>query len=65
MREIRHRSLKEQAEAINQILRGHYAYYGLAGNFWSLRKVYRRVARYWLQDAVQPELERAFYVGGV
>jgi group II intron reverse transcriptase/maturase len=47
MREIRHRSLKEQAEAINQILRGHYAYYGLAGNFWSLRKVYCRVARYW------------------
>ena len=34
MREIRHRSLKEQAEAINRVLRGHYAYYGLAGNFW-------------------------------
>lgn len=47
MREIRHRSLKEQAEAINRVLRGHYAYYGLAGNFWSLRKVYWRAARYW------------------
>ena len=30
MREIRHRSLKEQADAINQVLRGHNAYYGLA-----------------------------------
>lgn len=47
MREIRHRSLKEQAEAINRVLRGHYAYYGLAGNFWSLRKLYCRAARYW------------------
>jgi group II intron reverse transcriptase/maturase len=47
MREIRHWSLKEQADAINQVLRGHYAYYGLAGNFWSIRKVYCRVTRYW------------------
>jgi hypothetical protein len=47
MREIRHWSLREQADAINQVLRGHYAYYGLAGNFWSIRKLYCRVARYW------------------
>jgi RNA-directed DNA polymerase len=47
MREIRHRSLREQVGAINQVLRGHYAYYGLAGNFWSLRRVYCRAARYW------------------
>jgi hypothetical protein len=32
MRKMRHWSLKEQAEAINQVLRGHYAYYGLAGS---------------------------------
>ena len=36
-RESRHRSLKEQAEAINRFLRGYYAHYGLAGNFWSLQ----------------------------
>ena len=47
MREIRHWSLKEQADAINQVLRGHYAYYGLAGNFWSIRKAYCRATRYW------------------
>jgi hypothetical protein len=27
---------KEQAEQINQGLRGHYAYYGIAGNVGSL-----------------------------
>jgi hypothetical protein len=47
MREIRHWSLKEQADAINQVLRGQYGYYGLAGNLWSIRKTYCRVTRYW------------------
>jgi RNA-directed DNA polymerase len=47
MRDIRHWSLKEQSEAINKILRGHYAYYGLAGNLWSLQQVHRRAERYW------------------
>src|SRR5215813_12269806 len=28
-------------------LRGHYAYYGIAGNFRSLQKVHRAVERYW------------------
>jgi RNA-directed DNA polymerase len=32
MREIRHYSLREQGEKINQVLRGHYAYYGVGGN---------------------------------
>jgi RNA-directed DNA polymerase len=30
-------------------LRGHYAYYGVAGNIRSLQKVYRVVERYWLR----------------
>jgi RNA-directed DNA polymerase len=47
MREIRHWPIKEQAERINQILRGHYAYYGVAGNIRSLFKVYRVTERYW------------------
>src|SRR5215510_16531754 len=42
-----HEPLKEQAEQINQGLRGHYAYYGIAGNVGSLLGVYRHVERYW------------------
>ena len=44
---LRHEPLKEQAAQINQVLRGHYAYYGIAGNLGSLHRVYRRVERYW------------------
>ncbi len=47
MRDIRHWSLKDQVSRLNQSLRGHYAYYGLAGNWRSLHKVYRFVERYW------------------
>lgn len=47
MRDIRHWSLRDQVGRLNQSLRGHYAYYGLAGNLRSLRKVYRFVERYW------------------
>jgi putative transposase len=32
---------------INQVLRGHYAYYGLGGNHRSLWKIYRFTERYW------------------
>jgi RNA-directed DNA polymerase len=44
---IRHEPLKEQAEQINQFLRGHYAYYGVAGNLGSLQRIYRSIERYW------------------
>jgi RNA-directed DNA polymerase len=47
MREIRHYSLTEQSEKINQVLRGHYAYYGVGGNLKSLQKIYRFTQRYW------------------
>jgi group II intron reverse transcriptase/maturase len=47
LRRIRHWSIKEQVEKINQVLRGHYAYYGVAGNIKSLYKVYRFTERYW------------------
>jgi RNA-directed DNA polymerase len=33
---IRNEPLQDQAEQINQGLRGHYAYYGIAGNVGSL-----------------------------
>jgi RNA-directed DNA polymerase len=47
MRGIRHYSLREQVEKINQVLRGHYAYYGVGGNFKSLFKIHRFAERYW------------------
>ena len=47
MRQIRHRSIREQVFILNQVLRGHYAYYGIAGNFRALQKVQRFVERYW------------------
>lgn len=45
MRRIRHYKIQEQAKEINQVLRGHYAYYGLGGNHKSLWKVYRSATK--------------------
>jgi hypothetical protein len=47
MRRERHDRLSDQVSEINAVLRGHYAYYGMAGNIQSLRKVHRVAERYW------------------
>jgi hypothetical protein len=47
MRLMRHSPLAEQVDHLNQMLRGHDAYYGIAGNLRSLLKVHRAVERYW------------------
>ena len=47
MRLMRHSQLPEQVDHLNQMLRGHDAYYGIAGNLRSLLKVHRAVERYW------------------
>jgi RNA-directed DNA polymerase len=47
MNDNMHLSLKEQIKRINQVLTGHYNYYGIAGNTSSIAKVYRFVQRYW------------------
>src|ERR1700684_2147028 len=47
MRLMRHSPLPEQVAHLNQMLRGHDAYYGIAGNLRSLLKVHRAVERYW------------------
>ena len=47
MRRVRHDTIRDQAGEINAFLRGHYAYYGVAGNLRCLAKVYRAVERYW------------------
>ena len=47
MREIRHYSLKEQCGKINEVLRGHYNYYGIGGNVRALYRFERIIERYW------------------
>jgi hypothetical protein len=47
MRLMRHSPIPEQANHLNQMLRGHDAYYGIAGNLRSLLKVHRGVEHYW------------------
>jgi RNA-directed DNA polymerase len=47
MRRMRHLSIREQADCLNQMLRGHHGYYGIAGNVRALQRVHRAVERYW------------------
>jgi hypothetical protein len=47
MRRMRHLSIREQTDCLNQMLRGHYGYYGIAGNIRALQRVHRAVERYW------------------
>lgn len=47
MRRMRHLSIREQVVNLNRVLRGHYAYFGIAGNIRALQKIYRAVERYW------------------
>ena len=47
MRRMRHSPIPEQTNHLNQMLRGHYAYYGIAGNFRAMQRVHRAVERYW------------------
>jgi group II intron reverse transcriptase/maturase len=46
LREIRHHQVKDQAKSINQVLRGHYNYYGLGGNHRSLWAIYRTTEKH-------------------
>jgi RNA-directed DNA polymerase len=47
MRRMRHLPIREQVSNLNQVLRGHDAYYGIAGNFHAVQRVHRAVERYW------------------
>jgi RNA-directed DNA polymerase len=47
MQRMRHLPLQEQVEHLNQMLRGHDAYYGIAGSIRALRKVHRAMEYYW------------------
>lgn len=46
-RDNRHRSLKEQQEVLRSKLRGHYNYYGIAGNYRSLSSYRYAVTKLW------------------
>jgi RNA-directed DNA polymerase len=37
MRRMRHLPVKEQADNLNRLLRGHYTYFGIAGHFRALQ----------------------------
>jgi RNA-directed DNA polymerase len=47
MRRMRHLAIEEQVENLNRVLRGYYAYFGIAGNYMALQRLYRGVERYW------------------
>lgn len=47
LRHIRHWSIQDQVHKINQKLRGHYNYYGMAGNLKTLYKLYNATEKYW------------------
>ena len=43
----RHLPIRLQAKQINQVLRGHYQYYGVSGNWDSIKRYYYHVIRNW------------------
>ena len=47
MRRMRHLPVREQVINLNRFLRGHFGYYGIAGNLRALQKVHRFVISYW------------------
>ena len=47
MRQMRHLPVSEQASNLSRVLRGHYAYYGIAGNYRALQTVHRFVEHTW------------------
>lgn len=46
-RKNRHRRLSEQRKRLTSKMRGHYAYYGITGNYSCLETFYRQVRRIW------------------
>lgn len=46
-RAMRHWPLPEQHQRLGQMLRGHFAYFGITGNFERLANLYEQVRRCW------------------
>ena len=49
VQQIRHLTIGQQVDELNDALRGHNAYYGVAGNIRALQKVHQHVERYWFK----------------
>jgi hypothetical protein len=49
IRRLRHLPGQDQGNNLNQVLRGHYAYYGIAGNCHAVQRVHRAVERSWAE----------------
>lgn len=47
IRDMLHAPVHEQQHVLNQYLRGHYNYYGIAGNIKSLLRLYRLTEKLW------------------
>ncbi len=47
MRAMRHDPVEVPGQVLNQLLQGHYAYYGMAGNMRALIPVYQATESYW------------------
>jgi hypothetical protein len=47
MRRLRHFPVQAQVSQLNQVLRGHEAYYGIAGHCRAVQQVQRAGERYW------------------
>jgi len=45
--EMMHWPLNEQHDRLGQMLKGHYAYFGITGNFERLKRLHRMVTRLW------------------
>lgn len=46
-RRVRHWHLKAQGKALSKKLSGHYSYYGVTHNHWSIQRFYYRVIEIW------------------
>jgi hypothetical protein len=46
-REMMHWQLQDQQEILNRKLRGHYAYFGITGNFKKMSQLYHETKRRW------------------
>ena len=65
-RRIRHHKIGDQVGEINAFLRGHYAYYGVAGNLSVSRKGVPCRGALLVPDVAEPQLGRAtLYLGEV
>lgn len=46
-RRNRHRPMRDQHARLSTALTGHYAYYGITGNIWQLRRYRQQIAKVW------------------